>query len=470
MVKKKILAGILSTVMVLTSVTPVFAAETCSHESTDYTNYTKEPTCTEDGRGDLVCMDCNKILEKNVAVPALGHSFAFAKIIKTPTQTETGVEPGVLTETCDRCGAAEDVNLTKLPSECDHDNTGSFNYIEETCTTDGHENDEICLDCGTYLEKGETIKAQGHVWDDDPSEETEATCTTDGKKVYSCWNCDEKKVETIPATGHSYGEFNTTKEATCEQDGEKESVCSNCGDVKKETIKATGHQWNDGEITTQPTTTSTGVKTFTCNVCGNTRTEEIAKLPEESNPDQPVTPSNPEKPSTPDDTKKDDGKTDNTKPAVPKKDNTTVVTPVKPVVNTVKVGTKFVVAGHTYKVTKTGKEVSFIQAKKNAKRVVIPATVKSKGVTYKVTSVAAKAVKNNKKVKSVVIGANVKRISNNAFYKCHALKTVTIKTAKLTKKTAGKKAFTKVSKKMVIKAPKKMKKSYARIFRGLTVK
>lgn len=206
-----------------------------------------------------------------------------------------------------------------------------------------------------------------------------------------------KKVETIPATGHSYGEFNTTKEATCEQDGEKESVCSKCGDVKKETIKATGHQWNDGEITTQPTTTSTGVKTFTCNVCGNTRTEEIAKLPEESNPDQPVTPSNPEKPSTPDDTKKDDGKTDNTKPAVPKKDNTTVVTPVKPVVNTVKVGTKFVVAGHTYKVTKTGKEVSFIQAKKNAKRVVIPATVKSKGVTYKVTSVAAKAVKNNKK-------------------------------------------------------------------------
>lgn len=100
-----------------------------------------------------------------------------------------------------------------------------------------------------------------------------------------------------------------------------------------------------------------------------------------------------EKPSTPDDTKKDDGKTDNTKPAVPKKDNTTVVTPVKPVVNTVKVGTKFVVAGHTYKVTKTGKEVSFIQAKKNAKRVVIPATVKSKGVTYKVTSVAGKSCK-----------------------------------------------------------------------------
>nr|WP_279215617.1 leucine-rich repeat protein [Anaerobutyricum hallii] len=89
---------------------------------------------------------------------------------------------------------------------------------------------------------------------------------------------------------------------------------------------------------------------------------------------------------------------------------------------------------------------------------------------YKVTSVAAKAVKNNKKVKSVVIGANVKSISNNAFYKCPALKTVKIKTTKLTKKTASKKAFKGVNKKMVIKVPKKVKKTYAKIFKGLKVK
>lgn len=91
-------------------------------------------------------------------------------------------------------------------------------------------------------------------------------------------------------------------------------------------------------------------------------------------------------------------------------------------------------------------------------------------VKGKVTSVAAKAVKNNEKVKSVVIGANVKSISNNAFYKCPALKTVKIKTTKLTKKTASKKAFKGVNKKMVIKVPKKVKKTYAKIFKGLKVK
>ena len=146
------------------------------------------------------------------------------------------------------------------------------------------------------------------------------------------------------------------------------------------------------------------------------------------------------------------------------------MTPAKPVVNTAKVGTRFVVAGQTYKVTKAGKEASFVQAKKNAKRIVIPTTVKRKGVTYKVTSVAAKAVKNNKKVRSVVIGANVKRINNNAFYKCPALKTVTIKTTKLTKKTASKKVFKGVNKKMVIKVPKKVKKAYMKMFKGLKVR
>lgn len=67
-----------------------------------------------------------------------------------------------------------------------------------------------------------------------------------------------------------------------------------------------------------------------------------------------------------------------------------LVNPVK------KEDAKFVVSGQTYKVTKAKEEVSFVAAKKNAKNIVIPATVANKGVTYKVTSIAAKAIKANK--------------------------------------------------------------------------
>ena len=92
------------------------------------------------------------------------------------------------------------------------------------------------------------------------------------------------------------------------------------------------------------------------------------------------------------------------------------------------------------------------------------------GITYKVTTIAAKAFKQNKKLQSVTVGANVKSISNNAFFKCLSLKTVNLKTVLLTSKTASKKAFKGANKKLVIKVPKKVKKSYKKIFKGLKVK
>lgn len=135
-----------------------------------------------------------------------------------------------------------------------------------------------------------------------------------------------------------------------------------------------------------------------------------------------------------------------------------------------KVGTKYTVAGCQYKVTKAGAEVSLIKTSKAAKSVTIPASIKVSGVTYKVTSIGVKAFNGNKKLSKVTIGANVKAISNNAFFKCPMLKTVTIKSVLLTKKTASKKAFNGTNKKMVIKVSKKMKKAYEKIFIGLKVK
>ena len=73
-------------------------------------------------------------------------------------------------------------------------------------------------------------------------------------------------------------------------------------------------------------------------------------------------------------------------------------------------------------------------------------------------------------MKKVVIGANVSKIAKKAFNKCPNLKTVVIKSTKLTKKTANKKCFNKVNKKMVIKTQKKVKKIYAKIFKGLKVR
>ncbi len=94
---------------------------------------------------------------------------------------------------------------------------------------------------------------------------------------------------------------------------------------------------------------------------------------------------------------------------------------------------------------------------KKLKKVTIPATVKVKGVSCKVTTINANAFKNCKKLKTVKLGKNVNRIKGNAFKKCKKLKKVTLTAKKKVK--IDKKAFQGCGK-VTFKVKKSLKKSY----------
>ncbi len=97
---------------------------------------------------------------------------------------------------------------------------------------------------------------------------------------------------------------------------------------------------------------------------------------------------------------------------------------------------------------------------KKAKAVTIPNSVTVDGITYKVTSVSAKAFAGCKKATKITIGANVTSIGKNAFKDCKAVKTITIKSTKLAKNAFAKAGVKKLSKKVTIKVPKSCKKDY----------
>ena len=135
-----------------------------------------------------------------------------------------------------------------------------------------------------------------------------------------------------------------------------------------------------------------------------------------------------------------------------------------------KKGMKFTGAdGAVYKilsVKKSNPTVMYYAAKKNAKgKVSVPATVKYKGVTFKVISIRAKAFANRKKVQKVIIGKNVASIGKKAFYNCKKLKKVTIKTTKKIKKKVGTAAFKKTAKNIVFKLPAKKYKVYKKVLK-----
>ncbi len=80
-----------------------------------------------------------------------------------------------------------------------------------------------------------------------------------------------------------------------------------------------------------------------------------------------------------------------------------------------------------YKIVSTGKNktAEYVKiTKKNTTDIVIPASVKFKGKTFKVVSVGKGAFKNNKKLKSVKIGKNIKVIDKEAFSGCEKLEKV----------------------------------------------
>ena len=109
--------------------------------------------------------------------------------------------------------------------------------------------------------------------------------------------------------------------------------------------------------------------------------------------------------------------------------------------NVAKKGTIISDGKYKYKVLKTGSldgksigKVSVIGFKKKSlKKVSIKSKLTINGVKYKVTAIAKKAFKNNKKIKTVVIGKNVKKIGKGAFAGCKNLKYIKVKSKNIKK-------------------------------------
>ena len=140
--------------------------------------------------------------------------------------------------------------------------------------------------------------------------------------------------------------------------------------------------------------------------------------------------------------------------------------PSQPTTKTVKKGTKLIVGTNTFVVTNVKAKTVSYKGTKNKKvaKITIPATVKSGKQVYKVTAIADNAFKNNKKIKTVVVGKNVRTIGKKAFYGCKNLKKITVQSSII--KKVGAKAFKGINKKAVIKVPSKKYKAYKKVFKG----
>lgn len=131
-----------------------------------------------------------------------------------------------------------------------------------------------------------------------------------------------------------------------------------------------------------------------------------------------------------------------------------------------KVGDTVTSGNVKYRVTDAQKKLAEAYGvdSKTARTLKVAATVTINGEKVSVTSVKANAFKGMKKLEKVTIGTNVSRIGKNAFSGDGKLKSIQIKSKKLT--YVGKRALKNISAKAVIKVPKSKKKAYTSLLKG----
>ena len=357
-----------------------------SHTHTwDAGTVTKEPTETIVGEKTFKCTanGCTATKVEPMSTTSHEHNWV-GKVTTEPTEDKEGV----LTYTCTGCTATKTESIKKL----DHVHSWGTGVItkQPTDTTLGVIT-YTCTECSLTKTEEVTKPKHEHSWGTGVITK-QPTATEEGVLTYTCTECASTKTEPLAKAdhAHTWGAAVITKQPTETEEGTKTYTCTGCTATKTESIAklAHAHTWGTAVITKQPTATEKGVKTSTCTTCKATKTEEI--------------------PATGGD---------------PTGGNPTVTIPGK--------GESFddPSSNVTYRVTKdnaTSKEVEFVIANAKTDKVVIPATVTVGNIVYKVTSISDDAFNNNKYIKSVVIGSNVKTIGESAFQNCKKLTSVTM--------------------------------------------
>ena len=235
-----------------------------------------EPTCTTNGENRRDCANCDyyEIIE----IPAINHVYGAWHVIEDATCSEIGRKR----HDCINCGYHE---LADIPATGNHIYGEWYYIITPTCTTYGEEQRD-CVNC-SYSENRhaeQTEHSLGEWIVTIPPD-----CTSGGKAELRCTNCSYHENKILPPNGHSYGEWYVSISPTCDFNGEEKRICENCHHSETNSIDPIGHSYETKVIS--PDCTTEGCTVHTCSACGNSYTDNyVAALGHIEVIDEAVTP------------------------------------------------------------------------------------------------------------------------------------------------------------------------------------
>lgn len=268
---------------------------------TDPSNADVEATCCAEGHVYRKCANCDA--KYDYVVPATGeHTYDNGTVIQEATCLKSEVtEYKCTTDGCTAsyrevtadakghsysdwtyahmtatgkcvCGDTITVNI---PESATHSWVYDKISSPATCKTKGYIQFKCDVDgCTVTLYKEYGPIADAHVWNDGETT-TEATCTEDGVKTYTCTKCGITKTETIAKLGHEHTSLVEKVDPTCTANGYVTYKCIRCDDKVTSIIEKNSDNHKFVSVTVDPTCLEDGYTVETCEYCGLEGTKTI---------------------------------------------------------------------------------------------------------------------------------------------------------------------------------------------------
>jgi gliding motility-associated-like protein len=198
------------------------------------------------------------LLAVTACSPEHEHTFSAWETVSAPTCTAFGLEK----RSCE-CGAVEYGKTDALSHTPVTDEA-----VSATCTENGKTEGSHCGVCGIVITKQTETEKLAHGFGDWETV-TAPTCTSFGLKKRAC-ECGATEYDTFDALAHT-PLTDAAIPATCTSSGKTEgSHCGTCGVIitAQDTVPKTGHYFGEITVTEEAVCNSDGTKRFSCTNLG----------------------------------------------------------------------------------------------------------------------------------------------------------------------------------------------------------